>query len=85
MKEAFFFDNGNVSVVAGESQVPELQKPWILTFAEFLESIGEDPASFLLHLPAGDARFFRISAENGGGWNWMFESYKRKEENGQEE
>jgi hypothetical protein len=65
--ECIFFPNGNTAVLRDGQQQPELQRPWLQLFAEFLESRGEDPAAFRLILVDGEeARFFRTSE----GWNW---------------
>ena len=72
-----FFGNGNAAVLADGKQQAELQKPWAALYAEFLMSQGHDPEKFELHFPnGGKARFFRISPEEGGGWNWDFEVAK---------
>ncbi len=45
-RTVLFFSNGNSAVFdADDRQMPELQEPWILLFAKFLESKGVDPLS----------------------------------------
>lgn len=67
MKEIFFFPNGTTTVVDKEKQHTDLQEPWLALFADYLESKGEDPSQFDLHLPNGHkAIFMKIP----GGWTW---------------
>lgn len=66
--QVFFFNNGNTAVcdTTGQ-QVPDLQQPWILLFAEFLKSKGIDPEAADFMLPSGKmAHLFRTEA----GLNW---------------
>jgi hypothetical protein len=70
-KACIFFYNGTTAVLSNGEQQPELQRPWLELFAEFLESRGEDPLAYRLTLPLGgkEARFFRTTE---GRWNWRF-------------
>ena len=67
--KVIFFQNGNTAVINEENneQVPELQKSWLLLFAEFLEDKGIDPTEVSYLLPQGrKAEVFKIP----GGYNW---------------
>jgi hypothetical protein len=67
-KRIYFFPDGNTAVTDGASQCPELQESWVLLFARFLESKGEDPTAFELHFPDGSTgRIFRTDE----GLNWQ--------------
>jgi hypothetical protein len=37
-KKIYFLPNGMTAVFDSETQVPELQQPWVKLFAEFLET-----------------------------------------------
>jgi hypothetical protein len=64
----WFFPNGNTLVSHEGQQQPRLQQAWAVIFAEWLETKGVDPASYLLRLPDGKAgRFFRTADEE---WNY---------------
>jgi len=66
--EVIFFWNGNTAVFQGDKQQPELQRPWIMLVAEFLESRGIDPLECTFQLSADhSAKFFRTS---DGTLNW---------------
>jgi len=67
-REVYFFRNGNTAFLDG-AQVPELQRPWILLYVEFLVSKGVDPLGIVFRLPDGkNARVFKTSE----GFNWEF-------------
>jgi len=70
VKSVLFFSNGNTAVFdrAG-GQVPELQLPWIISFAHFLLSAGVDPASLDITMPGGKpCNMIRV----GDGYSWRF-------------
>jgi len=70
--EVFFFPNGNTAVCENNQQVPELQEPWILLFAQFLEDKGVDILTSTFNLPypgTRPARFFRCE---DGRLSWKF-------------
>ena len=67
----YFFPNGNTAACDGPEdmghQVPELQEPWLLLYAKFLESKGVDPTKQEYTLPNGrDAKVVKVDA----GYNW---------------
>ena len=68
-KVVMFFNNGNTAVLSENEQIPELQKSWIVLYAEFLEIKGVDPETLELRLPYGPAKYFRTAE---GGWSWRF-------------
>lgn len=69
--KALFFPNGCVVVFNNQGQMPELQTPWLLHFAAFLETKCIDPLEVHMTLPNGDqAHFFRTG---DGGLNWRIE------------
>ena len=70
MKEVWFFPNGNTAVTEGGEQIPELQQPWILQFARFLESEGVNPLECIFHLQSSTAKIFVTSV---GDYNWRFD------------
>lgn len=68
-RTVLLFANGNSAVFdSDDQQMPELQEPWILLFAKFLESRGVDPLSVEFKLQnSRTATFFRTS---DGSLNW---------------
>lgn len=71
VERILFLPNGN-TFVADEhgQQIGELQEPWILLYANFLESKGIDPTRVTIELPGRVlAKWFRTSE---GGLNWEF-------------
>jgi hypothetical protein len=68
--EIIFFPNGNTAVLRNGEQQPDLQRPWLVLFAEFLASRGEDPTKFRCLLPnGGTAKMIRTKS----GWTWEFD------------
>ena len=67
--DVFFFANGNTAVTDGQSQIPELQQPWLLKFVEFLQELGIDVKDIRFHLPTGVATLFPLE---DGRFNWQF-------------
>ncbi len=68
VKHVYFSVNGNTGVCNDTEQIPELQRSWLLLFAEYLESQGEDPKQILFHLASGEtATVFMTPAD---GYNW---------------
>lgn len=65
--EVFLFRNGNSVVLRNEEQVPELQKSWIVLFAEHLESKGIDPTMVKFYISDGYVRMFKTHT----GYNWQ--------------
>lgn len=62
------FDNGLNSAFEDGEQVPMAQKPWLIVFAEYLESVGIDPTKQEIKLPDGrKAQIF--STEEGFNWS----------------
>ena len=70
-----FFNNGNTAATDVDGQqIPELQRSWLVLFAEFLEKQGVDPLQVEFMLPGGlHARLFKIPYERGGGFKWHVE------------
>ncbi len=70
-----FLWNGLTCVFDGlernAEQVPELQRPWITLFAEFLESKGYNPVNATFELP--DGQVVKLFRTDDGGFNWKFE------------
>jgi hypothetical protein len=67
--EIFFSSSGNTAVFDTEGeQIPELQKSYILMFAEFLEKdYGIDPLKLTFTMPDGrKAHLFSTDS----GYNW---------------
>ena len=75
IKGILFFNNGNTFVADEHGrQMGELQEPWILLYAKFLESKGIDPTQVVIDLPNGDkAEIFRTSE---GGLNWNIGGFR---------
>jgi hypothetical protein len=69
-KKIHFLPGGLTVVFDREARVPELEKPWVELFAEFLESKGESPFDFELHFP--DGKIGRIFRTHDGSWDWHF-------------
>ncbi len=71
-KRILFFWNGNTAVFdENDRQVPELQVPWIVVFARWLEARGIEAGECEFTLPNGSmAVMFRTST---GDWNWRVE------------
>ncbi len=46
-----FSANGNTAVFENNEQVPNLQKSWVILFAEFLKENGVDPTKVEIFLP----------------------------------
>ena len=65
--KVLFSPNGSTAVFDDDGQVPDLQKPWIELFAEFIESKDLDLAEFDIQMPNGvKVELF----ETPTGWNW---------------
>lgn len=64
-----FLPNGNTAVFKNGEQVPELQRSWLLKFAEFLEQNGVDIENSTFELPTGNAKLFKT----GEGYNWQYQ------------
>ena len=68
-RDVFLFPNGNIAVTDQHGgQMVELQELYVLMIAQRLEQAGYDPSKIIYHLPAGDAKLFRVD----GGYNWTF-------------
>ncbi len=72
MKSRVIFGiNGEAAFLDEDSkQVPELQKPWLLLYVEFLESKGIDPTDVEFDMPGrlDRAEVFKTAE----GYNWRF-------------
>lgn len=67
IKSAIFFPTGQVAVFDERGQqIPELQKPLLLIWAEQAARLGYDPTTLIVETPAGMVKFFKI--ENGYNW-----------------
>jgi hypothetical protein len=56
----YFFDNGMAAVFVNGQQAPELQATgWAAVFAKHIESLGADPASFVVNMPGGGRASFK--------------------------
>ena len=53
MIDVLFFPNGSSAVLKDGKQMPELQKSWIILFAEHLKSKGVDPTEVTFTTPLG--------------------------------
>jgi len=62
-----FSVNGNTGVCDAEGQIPKLQTPYILLFAEFLKSKGIDPLDVRFKMPDGKIATL-FSTPNGYNW-----------------
>lgn len=68
MINVYFFRNGNTAVCDGEHQLPQLQRPWIRLFVDFLQSQGVDVFNAEFHLPDGYSRAKLIKTSDGYSW-----------------
>ena len=69
--EVIFSSYGNTGVFEGDEQVPELQKSWLLLFAEFLNKHGIDPTAVAFTLPNGNrCKIFEVP----DGCNWRIDA-----------
>ncbi len=74
-KKIMFFSNGATAVFneKGE-QIPELQRPWLLIFREFLATAGVNfPETLEVILPSGKSAEFFLAVDPDTGeqrWNW---------------
>jgi len=71
--DVYFFPNGNTAVMNSEGQqVGELQQPWLLLFAKFIEAnateaLKGDLEKIQWHLPSGQiAELFKVEDD----YNW---------------
>jgi len=62
--------NGNTGVFDDEGQMPDLQTPYILLFAEFLNSKGVDPLDVIFKMPNGETVEL-FSTPNGYNWRLL--------------
>jgi hypothetical protein len=69
-EKIYFLPDGMTKVFDGETQVLELQVPWVELFAEFLEGKGKYPPDFELHFP--DGKIGRIFRADDGSWDWNY-------------
>jgi hypothetical protein len=70
-KKIYFLPNGMTAVFDSETQVPELQQPWVELFAEFLETKVQSTTHWELHFP--DGRIGHIwRTDEDGSWDWRF-------------
>ena len=76
--EVFFFDNGNTAVFdENGDQMSDLQRSYIVMFAEFLKTKGFDPTKISYLLPNDKkAQLFSIK---GDTYNWRFVPWDFKE------
>jgi hypothetical protein len=72
-KKIYFLPDGMTAVFDGEEQVPELQRPWVELFAEFLESKGENASHFELHFPDGLVGRIFMTDEGDGDWRFLID------------
>jgi len=72
----FCFSNGNIIVLNGKNQVPELQiKGWLGTWLEWVESLGYNPEGWKIELPGspGTAKVIRTKRSDCCRFNWVLE------------
>jgi hypothetical protein len=70
--EVYLSANGNSSVMGPDGvQDERLSVPWLLLFAELLESRGIDPTKVVFWLP--DGKRARVDADAEGGLGWKAE------------
>ena len=53
-----------------ERQMPELQKPWIVLFAEFLNKMNTNPDGMEIVMPNGEIA--KIRKKPSGEYTWGF-------------
>ena len=68
MIEVIFFPDGNTAVLKDEEQVPKLQKPYILMFANFLKTNGIDPLDVEFILPSGKSATLFVADDREYNW-----------------
>lgn len=62
-----FLANGCTAIFDNKgNQIPELSKPWILFYVDYLLSQEIDPEQVQIELPYNKARFFKTP----NGYNW---------------
>ena len=69
--KVIFSQDGNTAVFEDKNQVTDLQKPWIILFAEFLRNQYIDPTVVTYNLPTGEvAEVFNTP----NGYNWRIKN-----------
>lgn len=69
MNKVLFFPNGNTAFLKNGKQVPELQKPWLSLYIDFIEKQGIDPVTVSFEFPNGTVATVFKTVE---GYNWKF-------------
>lgn len=80
-KKVILFSNGNVSCSdENGDQIPELQKGWLQTWYEHMESIGVDPSKIENIGTVVNGRMVRLKPfkHEDGTWNSQFEDYNKQ-------